>query len=97
MAFGTVLLVAWLWAAAYNAECYAGITSFLGSIIGRIMLVGWTFAFYFHLGNGIRHLFWDVGIGFSLPALHRSGWTVVIFSIIFTAVTWWCIMTRAAA
>jgi len=47
--------------------------------IGIYMLVT---AFFYHLCNGIRHLFWDIGIGYSLPAMHRSGW-IVVFATIF--------------
>ena len=93
---GTALLVAWLWAAAYNGQCYDGISSFLSSIIGKIFLIGWTFAFYFHFANGIRHLFWDMGKGFSLPAAYRSGWMVVLFTLFATAATWFLILGKTS-
>jgi succinate dehydrogenase / fumarate reductase cytochrome b subunit len=40
--------------------------------------------------NGIRHLFWDAGLGFDLKAAYRSGWIVVIGSIALTIVAWVC-------
>lgn len=36
----------------------------------------------YHYFNGIRHLFWDAGKGFQLPALYRSGYAVVILSLL---------------
>lgn len=94
LALGTVVLVAWLWGLAYNVSAYECVTDFVQSIPGTILLMGWTWAFFFHLANGLRHLFWDIGKGFTLPALHTTGWMVVFFSFILTAVTWYLILQR---
>ena len=55
---------------------------FLGSRLGLALLFGWTYALFFHLCNGIRHLFWDAGYGFELKTIYASGWTVVAVSIV---------------
>lgn len=85
---GTALMVVWLWSAAYGPAFFSTFQSFMDSLLGRACLLGWTLAFYYHFGNGIRHLFWDVGMGFTLPQMHRSGWTVVLFTLLMTALTW---------
>lgn len=85
---GTALIVVWLCSAAYAPASYATLHDAISSAIGQIFLLGWTLAFYYHFCNGIRHLFWDIGKGFTLPAMARSGWAVVVFAIIFTALTW---------
>jgi len=85
---GTLLLVYWLVAAAAGPEAFHGAQSFVGSFLGQLMLLGWTFALYFHLCNGIRHLFWDIGLGFELDEVYRSGWTVVVATVMLTIVTW---------
>ncbi|XP_077985547.1 succinate dehydrogenase cytochrome b560 subunit, mitochondrial-like [Glandiceps talaboti] len=36
----------------------------------------------YHMGNGVRHLFWDMGYGFEMKNLYRSGYAVVLWSII---------------
>jgi succinate dehydrogenase / fumarate reductase, cytochrome b subunit len=77
LAVGTILLVYWLIAAASGPEAFATANAIIGSWIGLILLFGWTFALFFHLANGIRHLFWDAGLGFELKAVYASGWTVV--------------------
>ena len=59
-----------------------------GSIVGRIILGGWLFSAYYHLCNGIRHLFWDAGYGFDLKVAYRSGWAVVAVSLIATVLSW---------
>ena len=85
---GTALLVWWLWTLAYMPEQYAKLHECLVSPIGQVMLFGWVFSFFYHFGNGIRHLFWDIGMGFTLPQLTRSGVLVIIFSVGMTALTW---------
>ena len=84
LAVGTILLVYWLIAAASGPEAFAVATSIIGSWIGLILLFGWTFALFFHLANGIRHLFWDAGLGFELKTVYASGWTVVVAAAVLT-------------
>ena len=84
LAVGTILLVYWLIAAASGPEAFASAEALIGSWLGRILLFGWTFALYFHLSNGIRHLFWDAGFGFELKTVYASGWTVVALAAVLT-------------
>ena len=84
LAVGTILLVYWLIAAASGPVAFATAEALIGSWIGRILLFGWTFTLYFHLSNGIRHLFWDAGFGFELKTVYASGWTVVALAAVLT-------------
>lgn len=88
LAVGTLLLVWWLAAAAAGPEAYEAAQGFIGSVLGRLLLFGWTYALFYHLCNGIRHLFWDAGRGFELVNAYRSGWAVVLVSIALTVVAW---------
>lgn len=81
---GTLLLVAWLIGAAGGPESYSAVTAFAGSIVGRVLVAGWIFAFFYHLCNGVRHLFWDAGRGFEIEQARASGWTVVVVSSVAT-------------
>ena len=65
-------------------SAYAMFQGFNTSIVGRIVLGGWLFCAFYHLCNGIRHLFWDAGYGFELKDAYRSGWIVVGVSLIAT-------------
>lgn len=85
---GTLVLVYWLLAAASGAEAYGSAQQLLGSWLGRIVLLGFSFALFFHLCNGIRHLFWDAGLGFELKTTYASGNAVVIVSIAMTVLAW---------
>ena len=85
---GLVLLAYWLVTVAYNPTGYAELHECLSSWLGKAALFGWTLAFYYHFGNGIRHLFWDIGKGFELPTMAKSGWAVLIFTVLMTGFTW---------
>lgn len=85
---GAVLLMGWLWSAAYAPEFYAKVHECLTSMFGKLVLVGFTLAFYYHLANGIRHLFWDMGKGFALPCAGRSGVAALLFALFMTLFTW---------
>jgi succinate dehydrogenase / fumarate reductase cytochrome b subunit len=94
LSFGLALFAAWLISAAYYPDCYAQIQALAGSIVGKLFLFGWTLAFFYHLGNGIRHLNWDMGRGFSIPEMTASGWVVVVFTLSLTVLTWAIIIRK---
>ena len=94
LSFGVLLLVAWLFGAAYNAELFDTLNSFFHHWAGLAVLGGWTFAFYYHLANGIRHLVWDTGRGFDLKSLTRGGLMVLLFSFAATGWTWYVILFK---
>ena len=82
MSIGTLVLAWWLIAAASGPEAYATFSHLAGSWIGRIVLFGFTWSLAFHLLNGIRHLAWDMGYGFSIPTARMTGWLVIILSVL---------------
>ena len=88
LALGTGLLVGWLAAAAAGPDSFAIANDFLGSIFGRLLLLGWSFALFYHLCNGIRHLFWDAGLGYEITTVNRSGWLVLVASLALTVIAW---------
>lgn len=85
---GALLLAWWLIAIASGPEAYGTVSAFLSSWFGRLVLFGFTWALFYHLCNGIRHLAWDAGMGFELPAMRKSGVTVIIASVVLTVITW---------
>lgn len=88
LVIGTLVLVYWLLAAASGADAYASAQALLGSWLGRIVLLGFSFALFYHLCNGIRHLFWDAGLGFELKTAYASGHAVIVASIAMTVIAW---------
>lgn len=85
---GTLLLAWWLVAAATGAQYYAFVHMVLGSWLGRLVLLGFTWALFYHLCNGIRHLAWDVGYGYDKAVATRSAWAAVIGATLLTLVAW---------
>ena len=88
LAVGTLLLVWWLVAAASGPDAYEAAQGFIGSWLGRLLLFGWTWSLFYHLCNGIRHLFWDAGYGVELDTVTRSGWAAVAAAVALTLIAW---------
>jgi succinate dehydrogenase / fumarate reductase cytochrome b subunit len=78
LAVGLVALSYWLVCLADGADAYYSALRFFKGPIGLALMLGWTFAFLYHLLNGVRHLFWDAGRGFERTQRHLSGWAAVL-------------------
>ncbi|HEY2145833.1 MAG TPA: succinate dehydrogenase, cytochrome b556 subunit [Steroidobacteraceae bacterium] len=84
LAIGLIALSYWFVSLAGGADSYVSSMRIFAAPIGLFFLCGWTFAFFFHLLNGIRHLFWDAGRGFERTQRHLSGWLAVFGAITLT-------------
>ena len=89
LAVGFVVLAGWLFDAAAGAETYNMMYAMLDNWFGYALFIGWTFAFFLHLSNGIRHLVWDTGRGFEKSQANASAWFVLILAVVLTALFWW--------
>jgi succinate dehydrogenase / fumarate reductase cytochrome b subunit len=88
LSLGLAALCYWLVSLAGGEESYAQAAKLFASPVGLFVLVAWTFAFLYHLLNGVRHLFWDAGYGFERMQRHASGWFVVAGSMALTLIVW---------
>ena len=88
LAAGLLLLSCWLAAAARGPETYQPIHDLIVSIPGRVVMLGFTAALFFHLCNGIRHLVWDTGRGLELACAQASNRFVIGGAIVLTALSW---------
>ena len=88
LSLGTVLLVCWLAAIAAGPDAYSGFQAMSSHWFMQLLLLGWAFSLYYHLCNGIRHLFWDVGKGFEITTLYATGKVVVLVAVVLTGLTW---------
>lgn len=86
--FGIVLIAWWLIAAASGPNAYANVEWFMGSLIGRLVLFGYTWALLHHLFGGIRHLIWDLGYGFEPAERELLALATLIGSVSLTLVLW---------
>ncbi|GGG17992.1 succinate dehydrogenase cytochrome b556 subunit [Caldovatus sediminis] len=87
-AIGLVFLVWWLVAAAAGPAAFAAAQWFFSSFLGVVLLLGLTAAAWYHTLNGVRHLAWDVGWGYDIPTMYRTGWAVLIGTAALTVLTW---------
>jgi succinate dehydrogenase / fumarate reductase cytochrome b subunit len=88
LSVGLLLVVYWLAAAAYGANAYAKAHSFFAHPLVRVLLIAFSFSFFYHLLNGARHLAWDAGYGFEKKTARRSGWIAFLGGIALTAFFW---------
>jgi succinate dehydrogenase / fumarate reductase cytochrome b subunit len=94
---GALLAMAWALSLAAGPDAYGAFSELAGRLIGRIVLIGLTLAAFYHLSNGIRHLFWDAGYGFKPRTATNSAWLVILIAIVATAAFWAVILFTGAA
>jgi len=85
---GTLLLAWWLIAASTDARAFDTANSVLTSILGQIVLLGFTWALFHHLFGGIRHFIWDTGRGMDHPEREYLAQATLIGGIVLTVVVW---------
>ena len=88
LAFGLLMIVWMLVAAASGQTSYECFLSFTTSIFGQLLLFGWTGAVYYHMCSGIRHLLMDAGYLMTIPQAEKAGKVIFIISIAMTLATW---------
>lgn len=88
LSVGALLLVAWVTAIAGGPWTYASVAGHLGAWYGQLLLAGWSWALFYHLCNGVRHLGWDLGYGYSIPVAYRTGYAVCAVSFALTTLAW---------
>ena len=85
LSLGAVALAVWLIALASGPGAFGDVAAIAASPWFKPFLVGWTFCFFYHLANGVRHLAWDAGYGFDPSQIRARGWTVIVATLVATA------------
>jgi len=84
-----ILLLAWfLIAASTDAASFGAFSAFIDSIIGQLILFGFTWALFHHLIGGIRHFIWDAGYAMDAPLRDQLAWATLIGGFALTIVVW---------
>jgi succinate dehydrogenase / fumarate reductase, cytochrome b subunit len=85
---GALILAGWALALASGPGAYGAYMDVLASIPGRIVLFGVTVSVFFHLANGVRHLFWDAGKGFEPRTADMTAWLALAFGLVAALAVW---------
>ncbi|WP_294645306.1 succinate dehydrogenase, cytochrome b556 subunit [uncultured Aureimonas sp.] len=85
---GTALVVWWLIAAASGPDAFSYASAFFGSIIGRLILFGYSWALLHHMAGGIRHLIWDTGAGLGREESTKLAIATLVASLAGTVLLW---------
>lgn len=83
-----VLLVLLIASASGSPESYESMAGIANSWFGKLVLFGFTLTLYYHMANGIRHLFWDVGLGLDLETAKKSGNVCLVAAGVMSVITW---------
>jgi succinate dehydrogenase / fumarate reductase cytochrome b subunit len=86
--FGTLLLAAWLIAAAVGQSAFDLVNVVFGNPLGKLVLFGYTWALLHHMLGGIRHLVWDTGRGLQIWQVNALSWLTIIGSLTLTLLLW---------
>ena len=83
----TVLVVFWLASLAMGEFTFKSFNIFLNNPLIILVLVCSLWALWYHFCTGLRHLYWDMGYGYSLTSVTISGWVAVACSFLLTFLT----------
>lgn len=87
--YAGILLVAWwLVALATSPEWFDTANGIMGSILGQLVLFGFTWSMFMHMVGGIRHMLWDTGVAMEKHTSIQTSWVSLIASLVLTALTW---------
>ena len=93
---GLLLVAGWALALASGQEAYETYMGLLGSIPGQVVLFGFTVSVFYHLAAGVRHLIWDLGVGYEKSAANASAWAAIVFAIVASVAVWAVYLLGAA-
>jgi succinate dehydrogenase / fumarate reductase, cytochrome b subunit len=85
---GTLALTGWLVALATGPEAYAAFMAVAQGWFGYLVVVGLSFAFFFHLCAGLRHFVMDAGAGFELVTNRNWAWMTIVAAVLMTGLLW---------
>ena len=87
LSVGALVLTYWLVSLAVSEELFNSFHLHTTFWYGKLFLIGFVFSLYYHLSNGIRHLFWDIGLGLEISTTYKSGYFTIFISVVLTLAT----------
>ena len=87
LSLGALVLTYWLVSLAVSEELFNSFHLHTTFWYGKLFLIGFVFSLYYHLANGIRLLFWDIGLGLEISTTYKSGYFTIFISVVLTLTT----------
>lgn len=94
---GALILAAWAVALARGPAAFAQYRALLASPLGQLALFGLTVSLFYHLANGVRHLWWDAGHGFEPKTADMTGAAAIAFGVVAAVAIWIVAMLGGSA
>jgi succinate dehydrogenase / fumarate reductase cytochrome b subunit len=85
---GALIAAAWAITLAQGPDAYGVFKHVMGSPLGKLVMLGLTVSFFYHLANGVRHLVWDTGHGLDVKSANASAVVVFAFTAAATIAVW---------
>jgi succinate dehydrogenase / fumarate reductase cytochrome b subunit len=79
-----LMIVWWFVAAAAGPAAFGTANGFVTSWFGDLVLFLSTWAMWYHLMGGVRHLIWDMGHGLDVEKSETMGMIMIIGSVLLT-------------
>ena len=89
LTLGSFLLVFWFLSISIGETFYNYFQIISSNFIFKVILFFWTLAFFYHLFNGVRYLFWSFSLGMELRTVYLSGYIIALLTIIATIIVWY--------
>ncbi len=83
----SILIPVFLLFLSLGADYYYQLLNIMDHILVKAILAGTIFVVAYHLSNGVRHLFWDLGFGLSIRNSYISGYLVILISLAITMIS----------
>lgn len=97
LSMAVILFPVWLWMIAAGEDSYACVHAILNAWYGQLFLFAISFSLIYHALNGIRHLVWDMGLNLEVSAAEKSGYLVIVLTLLLTVLLWYSGCTSAYA
>jgi succinate dehydrogenase / fumarate reductase, cytochrome b subunit len=77
---GAIGLAVWLVALAAGPGAYHTLLGLAPAWLIWAKIYALVAVLAFHFANGVRHLFWDAGVGFKPATANLTAWLVIVFT-----------------
>ena len=89
LSVGALLISIWFFLISFGPQFYVYFELISKNILFKLVLLVWTIGIFYHLFNGCRKLYWSFGIGMELSQVYRSGYVVLLLTILSTLGVWY--------